>query len=71
MSNSRFRLSARIFASVVALLTGLIVGPVSAAEELPEDPLNSVMWTNMAERFFPGKVVIDQRVIVHLSLIHI
>ena len=32
--------------------------------ELPSDPLNSVMWQNMAQRFFPGEVVIDQRVIV-------
>jgi len=65
MRNSQSGFRARIFASVAALLIGLIVGPiVSAAEELPEDPLNSVMWSNMAERFFPGKVVIDQRVIV-------
>ena len=36
----------------------------SLEAELPADPLNSVMWENMASRFFPGKVVIDQRVIV-------
>jgi len=35
-----------------------------AADSLPADPLNSVMWDNMAQRFFPGKVVIDQRVVV-------
>lgn len=34
------------------------------AAALPEDPLNSVMWENMAQRFFPGEVVIDQRVVV-------
>ena len=46
-------------------VTGLLFCTLANANgELPEDPLNSVMWKNMAERFFPGEVVIDQRVIV-------
>lgn len=37
--------------------------PAIGASDLPSDPLNSVMWDNMAERFFPGgKVVFDNRV---------
>jgi len=32
------------------------------AAQLPEDPLGSVMWKNMAQRFFPGEIVFDQRV---------
>ena len=52
---------ARAFITLVSLL---FCSLVHANGELPEDPLNSIMWTNMAERFFPGKVVIDQRVIV-------
>jgi len=66
MRHSRFGFTARTFIPVLALLIGVIVTPgANASEELPEDPLNSVMWSNMAERFFPGKIVIDQRVIVH------
>lgn len=54
----------RKLAGLTALL--LLSGNVFAMEtELPADPLNSVMWENMASRFFPGEVVIDQRVIVH------
>jgi sulfur-oxidizing protein SoxY len=40
------------------------VSQAFATTDLPDDPLNSVMWENMATRFFPGEVVIDQRVIV-------
>lgn len=70
MRSSRFGFCIRLFVSVAALLVGSVVSSSaiandSASEELPEDPLNSVMWKNMAQRFFPGKVVIDQRVIVH------
>jgi len=39
--------------------------PITFAGAIPSDPLNSVMWENMAKRFFPGEIVIDQRVIVH------
>jgi len=51
----------RAFITVVSLL---FCSQVHANGELPEDPLNSIMWTYMAERYFPGEVVIDQRVIV-------
>ncbi len=47
-----------------AIYLGLAVDAYALDAELPEDPLNSVMWENMASRFFPGEVVIDQRVIV-------
>ncbi len=53
------------------LLANLASGLVTTANarELPQDPLNSVMWKNMAERFFPGEqVVIDQRVIVDIPI---
>jgi len=33
-----------------------------AANQLPDDPLDSVMWKSMAERFFPGDIIFDQRV---------
>lgn len=46
----------------------LMMISASNAHALPADPLNSVMWENMAQRFFPGEVVIDQRVIVHAPL---
>lgn len=32
------------------------------AVEIPVDPLNSVLWKSMAERYFPGEIVFDQRV---------
>lgn len=43
----------------------LLAGGASYAANLPADPVESVMWENMAQRFFPGEIVIDQRVIVH------
>lgn len=43
------------------VLTGLQT-PL-AANEIPEDPQQSVMWESMAKRFFSdGKIVLDQRV---------
>ena len=45
----------------ITLITSSVV---SAGDALPTDPLNSVMWKSLAERFFPGKIVFDQRVIV-------
>ncbi len=52
---------------LVNVSTGLV--STASARELPADPLNSVMWKNMAERFFPGEhVVIDQRVIVDIPI---
>jgi len=47
-----------IFSVAILLVSGL----ANAKDTLPEDPLNSVMWNHMAERFFPGEVVFDQRV---------
>ena len=47
-----------------SLLLSTTAHAASDNPELPSDPLNSVMWQNMAQRFFPGEVVIDQRVIV-------
>jgi sulfur-oxidizing protein SoxY len=36
---------------------------VATASNLPPDPLDSVMWDNMAGRFFPGqRIVFDSRV---------
>ena len=43
----------------------LLSSGLALARDLPADPLDSVMWENMAQRFFPGEIVIDQRVIVH------
>lgn len=52
----------RMIAGALFSLTAMAV-PASAATDLPADPLNSVMWDNMAERFFTGgKVVFDARV---------
>lgn len=51
--------------TTIAVLTLAAVGTSANAGELPADPLDSVMWENMAQRFFPGEIVIDQRVIVH------
>ena len=46
--------------------TALFFAQVSVANtELPKDPLNSVMWENLAERFFPGEIVFDQRVVIN------
>ena len=40
-------------------------GTQAMARELPADPLQSVMWESMAERFMPdGDIVFDERVIV-------
>jgi len=46
------------------LVSGGSYAAGSESRELPDDPLGSVMWENMAQRFFPGEVVFDQRVIV-------
>ena len=49
---------------IVAVLLSAASHAVAGNTELPDDPLESVMWENMAQRFFPGEVVFDQRVIV-------
>lgn len=58
-----------VFLNVIKKCSAIVVlaalAGVGHAGELPADPLDSVMWENMAKRFFPGEVVIDQRVIVH------
>jgi len=67
---SRITIPARLpalLATVVLLFSSFFAPTAIAGSEdrvLPADPLNSVMWEYMAERYFPGKVVIDQRVIV-------
>ena len=53
---------AQLLAAVVLFSFGSIAAS-SDDYELPDDPLDSVMWENMAQRFFPGEVVFDQRVI--------
>ena len=53
----------RMFRLIVSV-TLLSVSGFVTAQDLPADPLDSVMWENMAQRFFPGEVVIDQRVVV-------
>ena len=57
-----FRLG-RMFRLIVSI-TLLSASGFVTAQDLPADPLDSVMWENMAQRFFPGEVVIDQRVVV-------
>jgi len=32
------------------------------ANDIPADPYNSVVWTHIAKRFFPGEIVFDQAV---------
>jgi sulfur-oxidizing protein SoxY len=56
----------KLIRSLRALLALLLLAAstLGTAATLPPDPLKSVMWENMASRFFPGEVVIDQRVIV-------
>lgn len=56
-------LHCRTMAMIVLICSGWFNNAL-AARELPVDPLNSVMWESMAQRFFPGDIVIDQRVIV-------
>ena len=53
-----------LLVTVLALACLLALGPTrAAARELPADPLRSVMWQSMAERFLPGgDIVFDERV---------
>ncbi len=55
------------------VLSVMLLSAANAAtdveRELPDDPLDSVMWESMANRFFPGgDIVFDQRVIVDAPL---
>ena len=59
----------RLFAGAKAVsmlfLLACLPGFQAMARELPADPLQSVMWESMAERFMPdGDIVFDERVIV-------
>ncbi len=45
----------------ILLAVMLLATPASSAEA-PSDPLNSVMWDDMVERFLPGKIVFDDDV---------
>lgn len=57
------------WARVAVVLCMTIVSTHSQARQLPEDPLQSVMWQSMAERFMPeGEVVFDERVRVMAPL---
>jgi sulfur-oxidizing protein SoxY len=48
---------------ILAAASLLLSATIASASTLPPDPLASVMWDNMAERFFPGeKIVFDSRV---------
>ena len=47
----------------------ILSSPSTMARELPADPLESVMWESMAERFMPeGEIVFDDRVKVMAPL---
>ena len=59
----------RLFAGAKTIsmlfLLACLPGFHAMARELPADPLHSVMWESMAERFMPdGDIVFDERVIV-------
>lgn len=57
------------WARVSVVLCLLLVSTVSLARQLPEDPLQSVMWQSMADRFMPdGEIVFDDRVRVMAPL---
>ncbi len=56
------RLMLPVITSIVCVLTTGLMS-FAHARDLPPDPYESVMWENMAERFFPGdKVIFDERV---------
>ncbi|MEM1045357.1 MAG: quinoprotein dehydrogenase-associated SoxYZ-like carrier [Pseudomonadota bacterium] len=51
---------------LAASILSVSLAAPALAGEFPEDPLKSVMWEYMAERFFSdGKIVFDPRVRVH------
>ncbi len=55
-----------VFLSGLLLMLAISTVTVSGAamaRDIPPDPLNSIMWTSMAERFMPeGEIVFDDRV---------
>lgn len=51
------------------IILGSLMATSVLARELPQDPLDSVMWQSMADRFMPeGEVVFDERVKVMAPL---
>lgn len=51
--------------ATIALLLLTSLGGINSGHtrELPDDPLNSIMWEYMADRFMPeGEIIFDQRV---------
>jgi len=53
----------RRLCALLLLSLCVVFNPLAYARELPADPLNSVMWESMAERFMPdGEIVFDERV---------
>ena len=56
-------------ARVVAVMLAILCITPAVARELPADPLESVMWQSMADRFMPGgEIVFDERVRVSAPL---
>ncbi len=55
--------------ALAVLMLSISVSGTSLARELPADPLDSVMWESMANRFMPeGDIVFDDRVKVMAPL---
>lgn len=54
---------------MLSMVIALLFSGVTFAREIPPDPLKSVMWQSMAERFMPdGDIVFDERVQVMAPL---
>jgi len=63
------RVSGRGARLLTAGLIMLLYSTSLLARELPQDPLDSIMWQSMADRFMPdGQVVFDERVKVMAPL---
>ena len=63
------RVSGRGARLLTAGLIMLLFSTSLLARELPQDPLDSIMWQSMADRFMPdGQVVFDERVKVMAPL---
>ncbi|MFK8081441.1 MAG: quinoprotein dehydrogenase-associated SoxYZ-like carrier [Granulosicoccus sp.] len=55
--------------TAATLMLSVLFGDSALSRELPQDPLNSVMWESMADRFMPdGEIVFDDRVKVMAPL---
>lgn len=67
LAMAREQMGRRVLASLF-IISSLFCSTV-LARELPADPLDSVMWQSMADRFMPdGEVVFDERVKVMAPL---